>query len=85
MKGRSNEMITLPGADVRPPCEVGDRISFVPTAFAELPATTTRRNAAGIQEAYTLAGTVIYINAAHRYYTVEAPCFGWSLRESFKY
>lgn len=30
-----------------------------------------------------LSGRVVYVNAAHRYYTVEAPCNGYVIRESF--
>ena len=63
---------------------VGDRLSFVPSAFSSLPGTDydiCRR----VNAAYTLSGVVIYVNAAHRYYTVEAPCFGYVLRESFKF
>lgn len=85
MKGRANDTITFPGAPETPPCEIGDRISFVPTAFIDLAPATLARSASGIPQAYRLAGTVIYVNAAHRYYTVEAPCFAGTVRESFKY
>ena len=85
MKGKANETLTLPGAPETPPCGVGDRITFVPTAFIELAPAMLARSASGIPEAYRLAGTVVYVNAAHRYYTVEARCFAGTVRESFKY
>lgn len=84
MRGKSRELETLPGADVRPPCSLGDRISFVPHAFTEFKIDASGR-LFNCEYAYTLAGTVIYINVPHRYYTLEAPCFGVPIRESFKF
>ena len=85
MRGHSTQYDTLPGADVRPPCAIGDPVRFVPSAFTDFGATVSLRHAQELRAAYMLSGTVVYINEAHRYYTVAAVCFGHELRESFKY
>lgn len=54
--------------------EVGDAVSFIPAAFIRY------RDA---ETALRLSGRVVYINAAHRFYTVEADCNGYKIRESF--
>lgn len=53
---------------------VGDTVSFIPTAFINF------RDAGSV---LMLHGRVIYVNEAHRYFTVEAPCYGYKIRESF--
>lgn len=55
---------------------VGDRIAFKPFAFV-----TMEHEEVPI----VLSGTVIYVNEAHRYYTAEAPCNGYVIREAFKF
>lgn len=56
--------------------KVGDTLRFAPSAFADY-------DDRGIP--YELDGTVVYVNEEHRYYTVEAKCHRWTLKESFKY
>lgn len=53
---------------------VGDVVSFIPAAFV---------NYLDAETALRLSGRVIYVNEAHRYFTVEAPCHGYKIRESF--
>lgn len=53
---------------------VGDAVSFIPAAFINFENATV---------ALRLNGRVVYVNNAHRYYTVEAPCNGHRIRESF--
>lgn len=63
---------------------LGDTFAFVPSAFSAPPKTggSARKS---IETAYSLRGVVVYVNTAHRYYTVEAPCWGYVIRECFKY
>lgn len=63
------------GAPARCPVRIGDRF---------------RRTAPGYTaedgfNRITLMWTVIYINAAHRYYTAEAEVYGYRMRESWKF
>lgn len=53
---------------------IGDAVVFTPTAFIHFER---------IEAPTRLSGRVVYVNAAHRYYTVEAPCNGYVIRESF--
>lgn len=53
---------------------VGDAVVFTPSAFIRF-----SRGEAPLR----LNGRVVYVNDAHRYYTVEAPCNGHRIRESF--
>ncbi len=40
---------------------------------------------AGLPQGRTVTGTVIYINRAHRFFTVQYELAGRRFRESFKY
>ena len=58
---------------------IGDPYTWTPSAF---------EGASGICNIKRLArvsGRVVYINEAHRYFTVEAEVHGYKLRESFKF
>lgn len=59
---------------------IGDTYTWTPTAF---------EGASGIMsvttKTMTVHGRIVYINEAHRYYTAEAECNGYKLRESFKF
>lgn len=59
---------------------IGDAYSWIPAAF---------EGASGITGLKTMKttvhGRVVYINETHRYFTVEAACNGYKLRESFKF
>lgn len=59
---------------------IGDTYSWTPTAF---------EGASGIMsittKTMTVHGRIVYINEAHRYFTVEANCNGYAVRESFKF
>lgn len=59
---------------------IGDTYSWVPTAFEGI--NGIARESAKIS---TVHGRVVYINEAHRYFTVEAACNRYKLRESFKF
>lgn len=59
------------------PYSVGDTVVFMPSAFID-----TEKDFGYVK---TLRGCVIHVNAGHRYYTVEAECYGNRLRESFKF
>ena len=61
------------------PVKVGDRITFSPVCF------TRSVDCCYMPINLNLQGTVIYVNAAHRYYTVEGDCNGYKIRESYKY
>ena len=56
--------------------QVGDSFPFKPTAFTEHspPSLNDKLN-----------GKIVYVNYAHRYYTAEAECNGWKVRESWKF
>lgn len=54
--------------------DVGDAVSFIPAAFIRYHDAET---------ALRLNGRVVYVNEAHRFYTVEAACNGYKIRESF--
>lgn len=56
--------------------KAGDKVAFRPRAFSAFEAEGTP---------VVLHGVVIYVNEAHRYYTAEAPCWGYTIRESFKF
>ena len=58
------------------PAKVGERITWIPRAWSDT------EDPRAIHE---LHGTVIYVNAAHRYYAVEAVVGGRPLRECFKF
>lgn len=64
---------------------VGDQVTFVPSAFMTPDKGVDECIRRRIRMAYSLSGVVIYVNAAHRYYTVAAPCWGYRLTESFKF
>ena len=55
---------------------VGDAVAFIPAPFVHY-----EHNEAPV----SLSGRVIYVNDAHRHYTVEAPCNGYKIRESFMF
>lgn len=57
--------------------DIGDPMQFRPSAFAAYEGNTARRN--------MLNGRVVYINETHRYYTAEAVCNGYVIRESWKF
>jgi len=57
------------------PC-VGDPVTWVPSAFVKF---------ADQSAMWAIKGQVIYVNEAHRYYTVEGDCNGVAMRESFKF
>ena len=61
------------------PAHIGERVSFIPSCFVRA------QESCYLQVETVLHGQVIYVNADHRYYTVEAPCFGYKVRESFKF
>lgn len=64
---------------------VGDQLTFIPSAFLTPDKGTAEVFRERKRMAYSLDGVVIYVNAAHRYYTVAAPCWGYRLTESFKF
>lgn len=64
---------------------IGDAVSFLPSAFTGETKYLSPESMERMRMAYTLRGVVSYVNAAHRYYTVEAPCWGCVIRESFKF
>lgn len=55
---------------------IGDKVTFAPSTFTQFER---------ISAPVSLHGRICYINEAHRYYTVEAECNGYMIRESFKY
>lgn len=58
---------------------IGDTYTWTPGAF---------EGASGIcsfEKLARVSGRVVYINKAHRYFTVEAEAHGYKLRESFKF
>lgn len=59
---------------------IGEPFSWKPAAF---------QGSNGIMSVATKEttahGRVVYINEAHRYFTVEAEAHGFKLRESFKF
>lgn len=58
---------------------IGDTYSWAPAAF---------EGASGIcsfEKLKTVHGRIVYINAAHRYFTAEEEINGNKLRESFKF
>jgi len=61
------------------PHKVGDKVTFSPVCF------TRSVDCCYMPINLNLQGTVIYVNAAHRYYTVEGECNGYKIRESYKY
>lgn len=61
------------------PRKLGETVTFEPEAF------TDERYNSDPHTAHKLTGCVVYINEARRYYTVEAQCYGYTLRESFKF
>ncbi len=59
--------------------KIGDTYTWTPRAF---------EGASGIcsfEKLARVSGRVVYINEAHRYFTVEAEAHGYKLRESFKF
>lgn len=85
MRGRPAIFDQLAAAPDGAPVSVGDAVAFVPSAFTDFAPTTAREVLAKLEAAYTLNGRVIYVNAPHRFYRVEADCFGYAIRESFKF
>ena len=69
------------GAPAEPPVRVGDSYDWIPSAFLTLIQSGIRPKAC----MRALRGRVVYVNRAHRYYTVAADCNGYTLRESFKF
>ena len=61
--------------------QIGDKITFRPTAFFD--AAHGWRVGTDDVPLY-VTGRVIYINEAHRVYTVEGECHGHVIRESYK-
>lgn len=59
---------------------IGDTYTWAPAAFEGL--TGIERENGKVR---SVSGRIVYINEAHRYYTAEAECNGYKLRESFKY
>ena len=57
---------------------LGEPVTFSPATFTQFERETLR-------DATQLTGRGCYINEDHRYYTVEAPCNGYMIRESFKF
>lgn len=58
---------------------IEDTYTWTPRAF---------EGASGIcsfEKLARVSGRVVYINEAHRYFTVEAEAHGFKLRESFKF
>lgn len=66
------------------PVKLGDRVTFKPSAFftpEDVPAGAMDKRRMAVR----LTGRVIHVNAEHRHYTVEADCYGYPIRECFKY
>lgn len=61
---------------------IGDVLAFRPAAFLT---SAAMFDVKGTHIPYTLRGTVIAVNAAHRHYTLEARCHGYTVRETFKF
>lgn len=61
---------------------IGDVLVFRPSAFFT---EAERYRLRDVRIPQTLRGTVIYVNEPHRFYTVEAECNGYIIRESFKF
>ena len=59
---------------------IGETVRFRPTVFMR---PSEQGQTPGIE--YELTGRVTYVNAAHRYFAVEAPCHGYTIRECFKF
>lgn len=76
MRGKANYFEDFPGAYDRAPYSIGQAIAWKPAAFVDLFSTP---------ELVNVSGTVVYVNEAHRYYTAEAPWYGYAIRESFKF
>lgn len=60
---------------------VGLKVKFVPFVEEVRNKTVEERRAAR----KTATGTVIYINAPHKYFTIEYDWYGNRMRESFKF
>lgn len=60
---------------------VGLKVKFVPFVEEVRNKTVEERKAAR----KTATGTVIYINAPHKYFTIEYDWYGNKMRESFKF
>lgn len=61
--------------------DVGDPFSWTPSAFTEHANVTATLLGASVM----LHGRVIQVNAAHRWFRVEATCPGGVIRETFKF
>lgn len=59
---------------------IGDTYTWASAAFEGL--TGIERESGKVR---SVSGRIVYINEAHRYYTAEAACNGYTLRESFKF
>lgn len=59
-----------------PRVEIGEPVSWVPSCF------TLGEFAGAVKR---LNGRVTYVNAEHRWYLAEAECFGYTIREGFKF
>ena len=77
--GHSIEMEPHGEAPAHCPVKPGQAYAWMPSMFVDFEGPVRR------DVAMTLSGRVIYVNEEHRYYTVEAPCNGHTLRESFKF
>ena len=56
--------------------KIGQPVRWVPSSFY-------REQFGGVP--LRLSGKIVYINRKHRFYTVEALCNGYLIRESFKF
>lgn len=66
------------------PVKVGDRVTFKPSAFftpEDVPAGAMGERRMAVR----LTGRVIHVSHEHRHYTVEGDCYGYPLRETFKF
>lgn len=59
---------------------VGDKLTFKPSCFMQA---VDENQSLGITR--SVQGTVVYVNAEHRFYTAEGHCNGYILRESYKF
>lgn len=56
--------------------EIGQKISFFPSCWSKVDFPSAAK---------ALRGRVCYINRAHRYFTLEAECHGYVIRECFHF
>ena len=61
------------------PARLGEKVTWSPSCFVR------SQESCYLLVDQVVHGSVIYVNDAHRYYTVEGSCNGHTIRESFKF